>query len=36
MKTLSKNGTASLAEVTNVSKSGIWLYVDGKEYFLPY
>ena len=36
MKTLSKNGTTSLAEVTNVSKFGIWLYVDGREYFLPY
>lgn len=23
-------------EVLNISKHGIWLYVKGKEYFLPY
>jgi hypothetical protein len=24
------------AEVLNISRHGIWLYVKGKEYFLPY
>jgi ribosomal protein S1 len=23
-------------EVTNISRHGIWVFVDGKEYFLPY
>ena len=26
----------SQVEVTNISLSGLWLYVRGKEYFLPY
>ena len=30
-------GTGTLAvEVLNVSRHGLWLYVKGKEYFLPY
>ncbi|WP_347273374.1 DUF2442 domain-containing protein [Candidatus Kuenenia sp.] len=24
------------AEIVNISSFGIWLYTDGKEYFLPY
>jgi hypothetical protein len=28
-------GTSSI-EVTHISIHGIWLYVKGKEYFLPY
>lgn len=32
-----KPGKSTLAvEVTNISIHGIWLYVDGKEYFLSY
>ena len=35
--TLSVPGTnTSLVEVTNISKYGFWLYVDGTEYFLPF
>ena len=26
----------TLVKVTNISRFGIWLYVDVKEYFLPY
>jgi hypothetical protein len=26
----------ALIEITNISIHGIWLYVKGKEYFLPY
>ena len=26
----------SAVEVLNVSQNGVWLYVKGKEYFLPY
>ena len=26
----------SAVEVLNISKNGLWLYVKGKEYFLPY
>jgi hypothetical protein len=26
----------SAVEVTNLSRHGIWLFVRGKEYFLPY
>lgn len=26
----------SAVEVLNISANGIWLYVKGKEYFLPY
>lgn len=33
----SKRGTrTSSVEVVNVSPRGIWLFVRGKEYFLPY
>jgi hypothetical protein len=35
--TLSVPGTnTSLVEVTNISKHGFWLYVDGYEYFLAF
>jgi hypothetical protein len=35
--TLQMPGTStSTVEVTNISIHGFWLYVDGKEYFLPY
>jgi hypothetical protein len=34
---LSVPGTGtSLLEVTNISKHGFWLFVDGSEYFLPF
>jgi hypothetical protein len=26
----------AVIEITNISIHGIWLYVKGKEYFLPY
>jgi hypothetical protein len=28
--------STSAIEVSNISIHGIWLYLDGKEYFLPY
>lgn len=35
--TLQTHGTSiSDIEITNISIHGIWLYVKGKEYFLPY
>ncbi|MCX6579828.1 MAG: DUF2442 domain-containing protein [Candidatus Aminicenantes bacterium] len=34
---LQKHGkNTSVVEVTNISLHGLWLYVNGKEYFLPY
>lgn len=27
---------SSVVEVTNISTFGLWLYVRGREYFLPY
>jgi hypothetical protein len=34
---LQKRGrNISKAEIVNISGFGIWLYTDGKEYFLPY
>lgn len=34
---LQKPGTGTLkVEVLNISKNGIWLFVEPKEYFLPY
>ncbi len=35
MKSL-KNGKSISASVENITSSGIWLYVLGKEYFLSY
>lgn len=34
----SRNGgiNTSAVEIVNISTHGIWLYVTGKEYFLPY
>ena len=36
MKSLERGISTSNVEVVNVSPRGIWLYVRGKEYFLPY
>ncbi len=36
MKSLERGIRTSNVEVVNVSSHGIWLYVCGKEYFLPY
>jgi hypothetical protein len=36
MKLSSVGPSTSRVEVLNVSSHGIWLYVKGKEYFLPY
>ena len=36
MKSSAPGKTTSKVEVQNVSKFGIWLYVTGKEYYLPY
>jgi len=37
MKTSGRLGAdTSEIEVANISKHGIWLYLDGREYFLPY
>ena len=34
---LAERGTnTSSVEVSNISPHGVWLYVKGKEYFLPY
>ena len=33
---LVKNGKGISASVENITSSGIWLYVKGKEYFLNY
>ena len=36
MKSLEHGTSTSSVEVVNVSPHGVWLYVRGKEYFLPY
>ena len=36
MKSSSVGTNTSGVEVLNISTNGIWLYVRGKEYFLPY
>ena len=36
MKSTELGKRTSRAEVVNISSHGIWLYVGGKEYFLPY
>jgi hypothetical protein len=36
MKSHELGASTSAAEVTNVSSHGVWLLVDGAEYFLPY
>lgn len=36
MKSSSVGTSTSEVEVLNISANGIWLYVKGKEYFLPY
>jgi hypothetical protein len=36
IKSPSRGKSTSLVEVQDISKNGIWLYVKGREYFLPY
>ena len=36
MRSLERGTSISNVEVVNVSPHGVWLYVRGKEYFLPY
>ena len=36
MKSPTPGASTSSMEVTNISAHGFWLWVDGKEYFLPY
>lgn len=36
MKSQKAGTSISEAEVTNIDSHGIWVYVTGKEYFLPY
>ena len=36
MKLAKRGRNTSKAEVTNISSHGIWIYVKGKEFFLPY
>nr|CAP48430.1 putative integron gene cassette protein [uncultured bacterium] len=36
MKSLELGKNTSQAEVQDISKFGIWLFVKGKEYFLPF
>ncbi len=36
MKSPTNGTTTSNVEVTNISIHGFWLWVDGKEYLLPY
>ena len=36
MRSLERGTSTSNVEVVNVSPHGVWLYVRGKEYFLPY
>ncbi|MBI4358666.1 MAG: DUF2442 domain-containing protein [Candidatus Omnitrophica bacterium] len=36
MKSLARGKSTSKAEVQNISENGVWLYVSGKEFFLPY
>ena len=33
---LLKNGKGILVSVENITSSGVWLYIKGKEYFLDY
>ena len=36
MKSYTLGKSISIVEVLNISKNGIWLYVKGNEYHLPY
>ena len=36
MKSSNAGTSTSAVEILNVSPHGIWLYVNGKEYFLPH
>lgn len=34
---LTNSGTSTLnCEVTDINKNGIWIFVEGKEYFIPF
>jgi hypothetical protein len=36
MRSSNAGTSTSKVEIVNISPHGIWLYVKGKEYFLPY
>ena len=36
MKSLKRGKHISKAEVTNISEHGFWIFLEGKEYFLPF
>ncbi|MBI4430289.1 MAG: DUF2442 domain-containing protein [Candidatus Omnitrophica bacterium] len=36
MKSKKRGESTSGVEISNISKNGVWLYVNGKEYFLTY
>ena len=36
MKSATNGTSTSSVEVTNISAHGFWLWVDGKEHFLPF
>ena len=36
MRSPTPGASTSEAEVTNIDTHGIWVYVDAREYFLPY
>ncbi len=36
MKLLKRGRNTSKVEILNISILGVWLYVKGKEYFIPY
>ena len=36
MKSKKRGKNISGVEVSNISKHGVWLYVNAREYFLPY
>ena len=36
MKSSSAGNNESAVEVTNISPHGLWLFVEGKEYLLPF
>ena len=36
MKSKTLGGSTSRVEVLNIDAHGLWLYAQGKEYFLPY
>ena len=36
MKSVQRGRNTSTVEMTNVSRSGLWLLLDGREHFLPF